>query len=72
MRSPEKTWEGLGLLREGQIEEGLRLLAQLAEDGVNPFDWEQIDIDYLIMAAHCLTSAEGDPKGNVPRHESWQ
>ena len=71
MRSPEKTWVALGHLREGRIEEGLQLLYDLAH-GLTPIDWEQVDVDYLIMAAHCLTSAEDGPKGKVPRHDTWQ
>ncbi len=71
MRSPEKTWVALGHLREGRIEEGLQLLHDLA-DGITPIDWAQVDVDWLVMAAHCMTSAEGAPKGNVPRHETWQ
>lgn len=71
-RSPEKTWAALGLLREGRIEEGLRLLDQLAEDDVHPVDWTEIDVEYLVLAAHCLTTAEGSPQGNVPRHNTWQ
>lgn len=72
MRRPEATWEALGLLREGEIEEGLRILDQLAEDDVNPIDWSQVDIDWLVMAGHCLTTAKDSPKGNVPRPDSWQ
>ena len=71
MRSPEKTWVALGHLREGRIEEGLQLLHDLA-DGLTKIDWPEVDVDYLIMAAHCLTSAEDAPKGNVPRHDVWQ
>lgn len=71
-RSPEKTWEALGLLREARIKEGLRLLDQLAEDDADPADWTQIDVEWLIMAGHCLTSPEGSPRGNVARHETWQ
>ncbi len=69
MRSPERTWVALGHLREGRIEEGLRLLADLANVPVN---WDEIDIDWLVLAGHCLTESENSPKGNVPRHESWQ
>lgn len=71
-RSPEQTWQALGLLREGRVEEGIRLLDELAEDNVDPVDWKVIDVDWLIVAGHCLTSAEESPHGNVPRHTSWQ
>lgn len=71
-RSPEKTWEALGLLREARIEEGLRLLDQLAEDDVVSVDWKEIDVKWLVLAGHCLTRAEGSPQGNVPGHNSWQ
>jgi hypothetical protein len=71
-RSPEKTWEALGLLHEGRIEEGLRLLDHVAEDDVDPVDWREIDIEWLVLTGHCLTSDEGSPQGNVLRHETWQ
>lgn len=71
-RSPEKTWQALGLLREGRIEKGLDVLAELAEDDFRPVDWKVIDVDWLILAGHCFTSAEGSPHGNVPRHNTWQ
>lgn len=71
-RCPEKTWQALGLLREGRVEEGLRLLDELGEDDVDPVDWTEIDIRWLVLAGHCLTSARGSPEGNVPRHNTWQ
>jgi len=70
-RSPEKTWIALGNLREGRIEEGLQQLHHLAND-LDPTDWMEIDVDWLILAGHCLTESESSPQGNVPRHESWQ
>lgn len=71
-RSPEKTWAAFNLMREGQVEEGLRRLDQLAEDDWHKTDWTVIDTDWLLLAACVLTSPEGSPKGNVPQHESWQ
>ena len=61
-RSPEKTWQALSLLREGSVEEGLRLFDELAEDDVDPVDWTKINVEWLIMAGHCLTGAEGSPQ----------
>lgn len=71
-RSPEKTWHAFRLMREGQVEDGLRLLDQLAEDDRDPTDWCVIDVDWLLLAACALTSPEGSPRGNVPLHETWQ
>lgn len=59
-------------MREGRVEEALRLLDQLAEDDRHPTDWKLIDTDWLRLAACALTSPEGSPQGNVPRHDSWQ